>query len=134
MDKKSLLFLCTGNSCRSQMAEGFANHFKLNEKFRIHSAGVEAHGLNIRAIKVMNEVGVDISHQQSKNIRNDELFQYDLIITLCGDARDKCLILSNNNIHWDLEDPANANGDEQEIMDIYRKVRDQIHDNIKSML
>ena len=136
MDKKSLLFLCTGNSCRSQMAEGFANHFKLNEKFRIHSAGVEAHGLNIRAIKVMNEVGVDISHQQSKNIRNDELFQYDLIITLCGDARDRCPILSdrNNNIHWDLEDPAKASGNEQEIINTYRKVRDQISNNIKSML
>ena len=135
MDKKSLLFLCTGNSCRSQIAEGFANHFNLNQKFTIHSAGIEAHGLNSRAVEAMNEIGINISHQQSNCIKNDELLQYDLIITLCGDARDRCPILSdNNNIHWDLEDPANAEGNEEEIMSTYRKVRDQISNNIKSML
>ena len=117
------------------MAEGLANHFNLNQKFRIYSAGVEAHGLNPRAVEVMNEIGVDISDQQSNSILNDELSQYDLIITLCGDARDRCPILSdNNNIHWDLEDPANAEGNEEEIMSTYRKVRDQISNNIKFML
>ena len=132
---KKLLFLCTGNSCRSQMAEGFAN-IKLNKKFKISSAGVEAHGLNSRAVKAMNEIGIDISHQQSNSILEDELPQHDLIITLCGDARDRCPILSegNNNIHWDLEDPANATGSEQEIMDVYRKVRDQIFNHIDSLL
>ena len=132
---KKLLFLCTGNSCRSQMAEGFAN-IKLNKKFKISSAGVEAHGLNSRAVKAMNEIGIDISHQKSNSILEDELHQHDLIITLCGDARDRCPILSegNNNIHWDLEDPANATGSEQEIMDVYRKVRDQISNHIDSLL
>ena len=132
---KKLLFLCTGNSCRSQMAEGFAN-IKLNKKFKISSAGVEAHGINSRAVKAMNEMGIDISHQQSNSILEDELSQYDFIITLCGDARDRCPILSesNNNIHWDLQDPANAIGSEQEIMDVYRKVRDQISNNIGSLL
>ena len=132
---KKLLFLCTGNSCRSQMAEGLAN-IKLNKKFKISSAGVEAHGLNPRAVKAMEEIGIDISDQQSNSILEDELPQHDLIITLCGDARDRCPILSesSNNIHWDLQDPANATGSEQEIMDVYRKVRDQISNNIKSML
>ena len=118
------------------MAEGLANHFNLNQKFRIYSAGVEAHGLNPRAVEVMNEIGVDISHQQSNSISDNELSQHDLIITLCGDARDRCPILSNNNnsIHWNLEDPANAEGNEEEIMSTYRKVRDQISNNIKSML
>ena len=132
---KKLLFLCTGNSCRSQMAEGLAN-IKLNKKFKISSAGVEAHGLNPRAVKAMNEIGIDISYQRSNSILENELSQYDFIITLCGDARDRCPILSedSNNIHWDLKDPANATGSEQEIMDVYRKVRDQISNNIDSLL
>ena len=78
---KKLLFLCTGNSCRSQMAEGFAN-IKLNKKFKISSAGVEAHGLNPRAVRAMDEMGIDISHQRSNSILEDELPQYDFIITL----------------------------------------------------
>ena len=118
------------------MAEGIANYLKLNKKFQIHSAGVERHGLNARAIEVMDEIGIDISHQQSTSISNDELFQYDLIITLCGDARDRCPILSNenNHIHWGLEDPANATGTEKEIINVYRKIRDQIKENIHSLL
>jgi len=118
------------------MAEGLANHLKLNAKFKIYSAGVEAHGLNSRAVEVMNEIGIDISHQQSSSISDDEIFEYDLIITLCGDARDRCPILSrsNNNIHWNLEDPANANGCEEEIIGVYRKVRDQISNNIQFIL
>ena len=133
--QKKLLFLCTGNSCRSQMAEGLAN-IKLNDKFQIYSAGIEAHGLNQRAVEAMDEIGIDISHQKSKSISNDELFQYDLIITLCSDARGRCPILSNNNnnIHWGLEDPANAKGTEIERMNVYRKVRDQISNNINSLL
>ena len=117
------------------MAEGLAN-IKLNKKFKISSAGVEAHGLNPRAVKAMNEIGIDISHQHSNSILEDELPQHDLIITLCGDARDRCPILSesSNNIHWDLQDPANATGSEQEIMTVYRKVRDQISNYIDSLL
>ena len=132
---KKLLFLCTGNSCRSQMAEGFAN-IKLNKKFKISSAGVEAHGLNSRAVRAMDEMGIDISHQRSNSILEDELSQYDIIITLCGDARDRCpaLLGNSNNIHWDLQDPAKARGDENEIMNIYREVRDQIFNHIDSLL
>ena len=133
---KKLLFLCTGNSCRSQMAEGFAN-IKLNKKFKIFSAGVEAHGLNPKAVRAMDEIGIDISNQRSNSILEDELSQHDLIITLCGDARDRCPVLlgcSRNNIHWDLQDPAKARGNESEIMNMYRQVRDQISNHIDSLL
>jgi len=132
---KKLLFLCTGNSCRSQMAEGFAN-IKLNKKFKISSAGVEAHGLNLRAVRAMDEIGIDISNQRSNSILEDELSQHDLIITLCGDAKDRCPVLlgNRNNIHWDLQDPAKARGDESEIMNMYRQVRDQISNHIDSLL
>ena len=130
-----ILFLCTGNSCRSQMAEGFAK-IKLNQKFKIFSAGIEAHGINSNAVIVMKEMGINISSQQSKNIVEDEFFQYDLIVTLCGDARDRCPVLSNknNHIHWRLEDPANASGSDEDIIGIYRKVRDQINKNIDTLL
>ena len=132
---KKLLFLCTGNSCRSQMAEGLAN-FKLNKAFKIYSAGVEAHGLNQRAVKVMDEIGIDISEQQSQSISEDELSEYNLIITLCGNARDRCPVLlgDQRNIHWGLEDPASATGTEKEIMNVYRKIRDQISHNINSLV
>ena len=130
-----LLFLCTGNSCRSQMAEGFAK-IKLNKKYEIYSAGVEAHGLNPNAISVMREVGIDITKQESTKISNDELSEYDSIVTLCGDARDRCPILINSkkNIHWGLEDPANANGSEDEIMAVYRNVRDQISMRVSTLV
>ena len=130
-----LLFLCTGNSCRSQMAEGFAK-IKLNKKYKIYSAGVEAHGLNPNAISVMREVGIDITKQESTKISNDELSEYDSIVTLCGDARDRCPILINSkkNIHWGLEDPANANGSEDEIMTVYRNVRDQISMRVSTLV
>ena len=132
---KKILFLCTGNSCRSQMAEGFAN-LKLNKAFKIYSAGVEAHGLNPRAVKAMDEIGIDISGQQSQSISENELSEYNLIVTLCGDARDRCPVLlgDQRNIHWGLEDPANATGTEKEIMDVYRRVRDQISSNIDSLV
>ena len=132
---KKLLFLCTGNSCRSQMAEGFAK-IKLNNQYKIHSAGVEAHGLNPRAVEAMNELGIDISNQKSKSITEDELSKYDFIITLCGDARDRCPILIKdcNYVHWNLDDPAKASGDEEKIMNIYREIRDQICNNINSLL
>ena len=117
------------------MAEGFSR-VKLNKKFKIYSAGVEAHGLNTNAIEVMNEIGIDISTQKSKSIVADELSSYDLVITLCGDARDRCPVLSgwSNHIHWNLQDPAKASGSEDDILRIYRKIRDQISKNINSLL
>ena len=117
------------------MAEGLAKNLGLEKRFQIHSAGVEAHGLNPKAVQVMKEINIDISNQESTAITNNELFQYDIIITLCGDARDRCPLPSNNkNIHWGLEDPAKAIGSEEEVINIYRKVRDQISNNIKSFI
>ena len=116
------------------MAEGFAKNLNVDQKYQIHSAGVEAHGLNPLAVEVMKELGIDISNQHSRKIKDEDLFHYDLVITLCGDARDRCPLLTSNtkNIHWDLQDPAKAKGSDKEIISTYRKVRDQILLNVKS--
>ena len=129
--KKNILFLCTGNSCRSQIAEGFGKKYLLEHN--ISSAGTEAHGLNPNTIKTMNEIGVDISNQTSKKINQEDLNNYDLIITLCGDAKDKCPALKKSikHIHWDLSDPANITGSDNDILKGYAKIRDQILVKIK---
>ncbi|MCF6160287.1 MAG: arsenate reductase (thioredoxin) [Furfurilactobacillus sp.] len=128
---KQIYFLCTGNSCRSQMAEGFARQL-LGPEWHIASAGVETHGLNARAVVVMNEVGIDISHQYSKLIDVDYLNHCDLVVTLCGDARDRCPITppSVKKLHWPLPDPAQAAGTEEEQLTVFRAVRDQIKQRI----
>ena len=117
------------------MAEGFSRK-KNNHKFNIHSAGIEAHGLNPKAVKAMDEVGINISNQKSKSISMDNLGNFDMVVTLCGNARDRCPAIpsSYEHIHWGLEDPANAKGTEDEIMNIYRKVRDQIDKRINSLV
>lgn len=124
---KQIYFLCTGNSCRSQMAEGIARQL-LGPERRVASAGVEMHGLNANAVVVMNEVGIDISHQYSKLIDVDYLNHCDLVVTLCGDARDRCPITppSVKKLHWPLPDPAQAVGTEEEQLAVFRSVRDQI--------
>ena len=101
LSKKNILFLCTGNSCRSQIAEGFAKKYLSN--YNISSAGTEAHGMNPNTIKTMNEIGIDISNQISEKINQEDLNNYDLIITLCGDAKDKCPTFKKEikHIHWD---------------------------------
>ncbi|WP_429971918.1 arsenate reductase (thioredoxin) (plasmid) [Fructilactobacillus sp. Tb1] len=126
-----IYFLCTGNSCRSQMAEGFAKKI-LGSGCRVASAGVEVHGLNPLAVKVMAEKGIDISQQKSKLIDPEYLCHSDLVITLCGDARDRCPVTppTVKKIHWPLSDPALATGSEQNKMVAFRKVRDQIEQQI----
>jgi len=116
------------------MAEGFAK-IKISNQYNIHSAGVEAHGINPIAVKVMKEVEIDISNQHSNSILDRELIQYDIVVTLCGDAKDRCLSLSNHNnhIHWGLKDPANATGSDEEVINFYRKIRDQIKHKIDSL-
>ncbi|KFK77168.1 arsenate reductase [Bacillus spizizenii] len=89
MSKKTIYFLCTGNSCRSQMAEGWGKEY-LGDKWNVYSAGIEAHGLNPNAVKAMKEAGIDISNQTSDIIDPNILNNADLVITLCGDAADKC--------------------------------------------
>ena len=128
--KKSILFLCTGNSCRSQIAEGLGKKYLTN--FQIYSAGTVPEKVNCNAIKVMDEIGIDISNQYSKKIDNDKLDQYDFIITLCGDAKDKCPILKiSKHIHWGIPDPAKISGDEKQILDAFSTVRDLILNHVK---
>ncbi|AUJ29478.1 MAG: arsenate reductase (thioredoxin) [Liquorilactobacillus hordei] len=125
---KKIYFLCTGNSCRSQMAEGYARVLLPQNEFEIRSAGVEVHGLNSDAVKVMLEDGVDISGQYSKKIDVDYFKSADLIITLCGDAKDKCPVISaeTQHLHYPLADPVNAVGSYEERLDVFRNVRDKI--------
>lgn len=124
-------FLCTGNSCRSQMAEGFAKKI-LGSDWRVASAGVEVHGLNPRAVEVMAESGVDISKNVSTMIDGDYLMSSDLVVTLCGDARDRCPATPANIVkeYWPVADPAQATGTESEIMAAFRSARDEIEQRL----
>ena len=133
--KKGILFLCTGNSCRSQMAEGFAKKM-LPKNMEIFSAGLEPKGLHPMAVKVMQEVGIDISQQESKNIPEIPIDKIDLVVTLCGDATERCPVFPGKveRIHWALEDPAKAQGSEEEIAIVFRKIRDNIKSYIISYL
>lgn len=133
---KKIYFLCTGNSCRSQMAEGYAHSFLPESDFESRSAGIETHGLNPRAVQVMGEDGIDISNQTSDLIDMDYFKNADLIITLCGDAKDKCPAIPKgvSHVHWDLKDPAQATGTEDEILSEFRKTRNTIKENVKGLV
>lgn len=127
--KKNILFLCTGNSCRSQMGEGFGKALK-GEKFNFFSAGTKKHGLNPNAIKVMKEVGVDISSHESNT--TDELSEVtmDFVFTVCSDAHENCPLFPGGKvIHVGFDDPPRLTKDmsnEEEILEVYRRVRDEI--------
>lgn len=129
-----IYFLCTGNSCRSQMAEGFARQY-FGQQWRIASAGIETHGLNPRAVQVMAEKGIDISQYHSKLIDIDYLNSSDLVVTLCGDARDRCPVTppTVKKQHWPLPDPAQAQGSEMEILAVFRQVRDEIQRRVQEL-
>ena len=123
---KKLYFLCTGNSCRSQIAEGWAKAL-LSDEWEVRSAGIEAHGINANAVKVMQEVGIDISQQDSELIDTNFLQNADLVITLCGDAADRCPTTPPHveRQHWGFDDPAGNDLSE------FRRVRDEIGARIK---
>ena len=131
---KKILFLCTGNSSRSQIAEGIARNI-FNSSYDIKSAGTENHGVNPNAIKILKEIEIDISAYKSKTIDLNQLNQFNLIITLCGDAKDKCPILDDSvkHIHWDLNDPAEFQGTDLEIIVYFRNIRDLIITKIKEL-
>ncbi|MFC0211207.1 arsenate reductase (thioredoxin) [Paenibacillus chartarius] len=137
MEKKPFIyFLCTGNSCRSQIADGFLNALG-GDKYEVKSAGLEAHGLNPRAIQVMQEAGVDISKNTSDVIDPELLNRADYVITLCGHADEHCPVISNKNVtkwHWGFDDPAKATGTEEEIMNQFRSVRDSIKSRIEQFV
>ncbi|MCL5669283.1 MAG: arsenate reductase (thioredoxin) [Gammaproteobacteria bacterium] len=130
-----LLFLCTGNSCRSQMAEGFARALGAG-RVEARSAGIEAHGKNPRAIAVMREAGVDISRQESTRLTPDMLEWADLAVTVCGHADEHCPALPPGvkKIHWPLADPAKAQGSEEEITAVFRATRDDIQQRVRALL
>lgn len=129
-----ILFLCTGNSCRSQIAEGWARHYAQGS--RIQSAGIEAHGKNPRAITIMQEVGIDIASQESTRVTQAMLNEATVVVTVCGHADEHCPVLPPHitKIHWPLSDPAKATGTEQEIMKVFRNTRDDIEQRIKTLL
>ncbi|MYL35221.1 arsenate reductase (thioredoxin) [Pontibacillus yanchengensis] len=131
--KPVLYFLCTGNSCRSQMAEAWGKYY-LGDKWDVKSAGIEAHGLNPNAVKAMKEVDMDISEQESDIIDQEVLNNAEFVVTLCGDARDKCPITPTHvrNEHWGFDDPAKAEGTDEEKWDVFQRVRDEIGERIKT--
>lgn len=130
--KKRLLFLCTGNSCRSQMAEGFLKHIG-GDKFEAYSAGVNPTQVNPLSVKVMDEVGIDISGQRSKSVAEFQNQQFDYVVTVCDNAKQTCPIFPGEceKIHWNLEDPAQAQGSEDDKIAFFRKIRDEIRQKIE---
>ncbi len=132
---KKILVLCTGNSCRSQMAHGYLKHFAGN-KAELYSAGVETHGVNPRAIATMQEDGIDISNHTSKNITEYQGMDFDYVITVCDNAKERCPFFPTNaqKFHYNFPDPAKAAGTEQEIMEQFRKVRNQIREYSKNFI
>ena len=132
-----VLFLCTGNSCRSQMAEGWARHLKA-DKIEAYSAGIETHGLNPNAVKVMAEVGVDLSGHRSKHV--DELggIQFDYVVTVCGHANESCPLFPGRTkvVHVGFDDPpklAKAAKTEEEALSHYTRVRDEIRGFVEQL-
>jgi arsenate reductase len=136
-NKLKVLFLCTGNSCRSQMAEGWARHLK-GDVIEPYSAGIETHGLNPNAVKVMAEAGVDISKHQSKHIDTLKEVAFDYVITVCDNANESCPIFPGKTqvIHVGFDDPprlAKEAKTEQEAMNCYRRVRDEIRAFVETL-
>ena len=131
----NLLFLCTGNSCRSQIAEGWARQLG-DDRIDVMSAGIEAHGKNPRAIAVMAEAGVDISGQESTKLTDDMLAGADYLVTVCGHADEHCPALPPGvqKEHWPLPDPAKASGTEDEIMTVFSASRDDIRKRVGDLL
>ncbi len=132
---RKVLFLCTGNSARSQMAEGFLKNLGAG-RFEVYSAGIAPVGINPHAIQVMQEIGIDISNQSSDAVNRELLDQVDLLITLCGDARESCPLVpvKVEKRHWSLEDPARAEGNESAVLEKFREIRDLIRGNVEEML
>jgi arsenate reductase len=132
---KKILVLCTGNSCRSQIAEGYLRKFAGN-KTEVFSAGIETHGVNPRAIAIMKEDGIDISQHTSNNINEYRDIDFDFVITVCDNAKERCPFFPSNakKFHQNFPDPAKAKGTEEEIMQEFRIVREMIKDYCKKFV
>ena len=128
-DKKKILVLCTGNSCRSQIAEGYLRYFA-ESKAEIYSAGVETHGVNPKAVATMQEDNIDISKHTSNNIDEYYDIDFDFVITVCDNAKERCPFFPTKakKFHQNFPDPAKATGTDKEIKEQFRQVRQQIKD------
>ncbi|MCW5906770.1 MAG: arsenate reductase ArsC [Chitinophagales bacterium] len=131
----NILVLCTGNSCRSQIAEAYLRHFA-GDKATVYSAGVETHGLNPRAVAVMKEDGIDISHHTSNHVDEYAHVSFDYVITVCDNANERCPVFPSKakKLHYNFPDPAKATGTEEEIMNEFRKVREEIKNYCKEFV
>lgn len=132
---KRVLVLCTGNSCRSQIAEGYLRHF-VGDKAEIYSAGIETHGVNPNAIETMKEDGIDISHHTSNNIDEYGNIDFDFVITVCDNAKERCPFFPRKakKFHRNFPDPAKATGTEEEIKQQFRSVRELIKNYSKTFV
>ena len=132
---KRILVLCTGNSCRSQMAEGYLRHFAGN-KAQVYSAGVEAHGVNPRAIEIMKEDGIDISKHTSNNVNEYMDIDFKYVITVCDNARERCPYFPSGakQFHHDFPDPAKATGTDEQVRQQFRDVRNKIKEYCKEFV
>ncbi len=135
MHLKKILVLCTGNSCRSQIAEGYLRKFS-NGRAEIYSAGIEAHGVNPKAIRVMKDDGIDISDQTSNSIAEYRQLYFDFVITVCDNANELCPVYSGDTVrlHQNFPDPAKASGSGKEVMQQFADVRNMIKDYCKSFV
>lgn len=124
----NILILCTGNSCRSQIAHGYLEHFKKEVSTTIYSAGIEVHGVNPKAISTMKEDGIDISNNTSNNSSEYSDIEFDYVITVCDNAKENCPVFSTNalRLHHNFPDSAQANGTEIEVLESFRSVRNEI--------
>ncbi|MEW6162558.1 MAG: arsenate reductase ArsC [Nitrospirota bacterium] len=129
------MFLCTANSCRSQMAEGFAKEFGKG-LIEVYSAGLMPAGVHRRAISVMKEISIDISNQKSKVIDEGLLRQMDIVVTLCGYAEDLCPYIPPeiSRIYWPIKDPVGTTGTEENIMKEFRRARDEIKERVQELI
>ncbi|NDI98214.1 arsenate reductase ArsC [Flavobacterium sp. LaA7.5] len=132
---KKILVLCTGNSCRSQIAEGYLKHFA-GDKAEVYSAGIETHGVNPKAIAVMSEDDIDISNHTSNNVDEYKGIDFDYVITVCDNAKENCPYFPSQaeKFHYNFPDPAKAQGTPDEIMEEFRKVRDMIKNYSKEFI
>lgn len=134
-ERSRVLFLCTHNSARSQMAEGLLRHLG-GDRFEAHSAGTEATHVKPLAVRAMDEIGVDISGQESKTLEPYVREPFDHVITVCDDANEACPFFpgARNRLHWSFEDPSRAEGSEEERLAVFRSVRDRIRDRVQAEL
>lgn len=133
--KLNILVLCTGNSCRSQIAEGYLKQFA-GERAQVYSAGIETHGVNPRAIATMKEDGIDISNHTSNHISEYQHIPFDFVITVCDNAKENCPVFPTaaKKVHYNFPDPAKATGTEEEVLVQFRLVRNQIKEYCKEFI